>query len=139
MEKQIKKLARQLRDDGVAPERDLWPGIEKAIGQKKPKRRFDSNAWLRLGAMAATVVLLIGSGYFGGGLPESDLKTGTGKMAHNSVKVTEREPSLLQNLNQTISDLDVAMAMDPENFKLSRLSLMAHKSRANLMRIGTRR
>ncbi len=128
MDKQMKNLAGQLRREGIAPERDLWPGIEQAIDRaesgKLKSRRFDSNAWLRMVAVAATLVLLVGSGYFDGSF---------------QVSRQDHQVSLLQTLNNTISDLDEAMALDPENLKLTRLSLMTHKSRANLLRVGARR
>lgn len=44
--------ARQLVT-GIAPERDLWPGIEEAITAPKPRR------WTPMFAQAAAVVLLV--------------------------------------------------------------------------------
>ncbi len=138
MDQQMKKLARMLQRDGISPDRDLWPEIEQAIDRanpgKRPRRLFDANAWFRLAAVAATLILLVGSGYFAGTSP------GSGQ-ANNLVLTENNEDgnSLLQCLNNTISDLDEAMALDPENIKLTRLSLMTHKSRANLLRVGTRR
>ena len=135
MDKQVKHLARQLRREGCPPQRDLWPEIEQAIdlveSGRVSKRRFDPNAWYRLAAVAATLILLVGSGYFGGNTPGPEQK--------NLAANTEDGSSLLQRLNHTISDLDKAMALDPDNIKLTRLSLMTHKSRAHLLRVGTRR
>lgn len=128
MDNHMKKLARQLQREGIAPERDLWPGIEKALDQPgpavKPGKQADGHAWFRMVAVAATLVLLVGSGYFGGVPKKSE---------------QGQQVPLLQSLNNTISDLDAAMAQDPDNIKLTRLSLMTHKSRANLLRVGTRR
>ncbi len=139
MEKQFKKLGRELQEQGIAPERDLWPGIEKAISQEAPRRSFGLNAWLRLGAMAASVLLLVGSGYFGSGSTIGHQRDETGRLAGWTVSDHSQDSTLLYSLNQEILDLDTAMARDPENIKLSRLSLLAHKSRAHLMRAGIHR
>ena len=146
MDKQVKNLAGQLRREGISPERDLWPGIQEAIDQakpgKRPRRPFDANAWYRLAAVAATLILLVGSGYFGA-VPSGPSLENQVAMTENSedgpTLIKDSDPSLLQRLNHTISDLDAAMALDPDNIKLTRLSLMTHKSRANLLRVGTRR
>ena len=34
-ETQLKRLAGQMRDTGIAPDRDLWPGISSAIDSRK--------------------------------------------------------------------------------------------------------
>ncbi len=128
MDKQVQNLAKQLAREGISPDRDLWPGIDRAISRAEQKssgrKSFDSNAWLRMAAVAATLILLVGSGYFSQG---------------SQYVRQDQQSSLLQTLNHTISDLDAAMAMDPENINLTRLSMMTHKSRAHLLRAGTRR
>lgn len=143
MDKQMKHLAQQLRREGTSPERDLWPEIEHAIDQTearvRPGRALGANAWYRMAAVAATLILLVGSGYFGGKASnprQENLAANTEDVRHQA---SQPGGSLLQRLNNTISDLDRAMALDPDNIKLSRLSLMTHKSRANLLRVGTRR
>jgi len=137
MDKQMKNLAAQIRRQGIAPERDLWQGIDRAIDQMESEKRsggrFQRNAWYRMFAVAATLILLLGSGYFGGLSPNDQVALTA------EAEVDGNNSSLLQSLNQTISDLDKAMALDPENIKLTRLSLMTHKSRADLLRVGTRR
>ncbi len=146
MDKQMKNLASQLRRDGIAPERDLWPGINKAIDQAQPglkkPRRFDANAWYRMAAVAATLILLVGSGYFTGVSPGPEKGHKVAMIDERDTdiqQVSDQGSTLLQRLNNTISALDKAMALDPDNIKLTRLSLMTHKSRANLLRVGTRR
>ena len=146
MDKQVKNLAGQLRREGISPERDLWPGIQEAIEQakpgKRPKRPFDANAWYRLAAVAATLILLVGSGYFGGAPsgPSLENQVAMTEIYEDGPKlINDSAPTLLQRLNNTISDLEAAMALDPDNIKLTRLSLMTHKSRANLLRVGARR
>ncbi|HEX2139121.1 MAG TPA: hypothetical protein VHG33_05355, partial [Woeseiaceae bacterium] len=49
------RAARQL-PQGIAPQRDLWPGIERAISAP-PSRTWD---WNRITAQAAAVLLLVG-------------------------------------------------------------------------------
>ncbi len=158
MDKQVNKLARQLRDEGVAPDRNLLPGILESIGDQEcrigPEQRvrvlppnqsrrfFDAAAGWRLAAVAATLVLLFGSGYFRSiyqdPASESDLV-----MEEESTEMVSPQgnanKSLLRGLNHTISDLASAQALDPDNLKLTRLSLLVHRSRANLLRVGTRR
>lgn len=140
MDKQVKNLARQLGREGIAPERDLWPGIEKAIdgGSARPQNRSSASAWYRLAAVAATLVLLVGSGYFGGISPGTN-PANHAALTNISEDGSHQDTSLLESLNNTISALDKAMAIDPDNIKLTRLSLMTHMSRANLLRVGTRR
>ena len=137
MDKQVEHLAAELKQKGIAPERDLWPEIDQAIDKlektEKSGWRFPTKAWYRMAAVAATLALLLGSGYFSNPSPKQQVAQITG------VEVEDNNSSLLHSLNQTISDLDKAMALDPDNIKLTRLSLMTHKSRANLMRVGTRR
>lgn len=50
------RAARQL-PRGIAPQRDLWPGIERGIAAPAPSRGWD---WNRIAAQAAAVVLLVG-------------------------------------------------------------------------------
>ena len=158
MDKQVNKLARQLRDEGVAPERDLLPGILESIGDQEcrtgpesrvrvmppnqSRRFFDAAAGWRLAAVAATLVLLFGSGYFRsisqGPSNESNLAMNEESTEMVSPQASGNK-SLLRGLNQTISELASAQALDPDNLKLTRLSLLVHRSRANLLRVGTRR
>lgn len=53
---ELTALARRL-PAGIAPARDLWPGIESAIRERRRQRRF---GWNRVLAQAAAVVLLVG-------------------------------------------------------------------------------
>ncbi len=162
MDKQINKLARQLRDDGVAPERDLLPGIWESIGDARPegefqsgsafsvestsRRNFNSAAGWRMAAVAATLILLFGSGYFQSHSPgrfnSQNLTLNENQhTVGNSIdsSIEDLDKLLLRSLNKSISDLARAQALDPDNLKLTRLSLLTHKSRANFLRAGSRR
>ena len=48
--------ARQLQTE-IRPQRDLWPGIERAITEPAPQR----SRWTPMFAQAAAVLLLVGS------------------------------------------------------------------------------
>lgn len=52
----VMRAARALPQE-IAPERDLWPGIEAAIAARRARRGWQ---WNRLLAQAAAVVLLVG-------------------------------------------------------------------------------
>ena len=52
----LDQAARQLATE-VAPQRDLWPDIEKAITEPRPQR----SRWTPMFAQAAAVVLLVGA------------------------------------------------------------------------------
>lgn len=56
---ELTALARRL-PAGIAPGRDLWPGIEAAIAGGAAPRRSGRHGWNRLLAQAAAVVVLIG-------------------------------------------------------------------------------
>lgn len=53
----LDRAARELRQE-IAPERDLWPGIEKVVGEAIAPRR---SRWTPILAQAAAVVLLVGA------------------------------------------------------------------------------
>ena len=55
MDGRLIAAARRLQTD-IAPDRDLWPGIEAAIGENRQKRRYPA-----MFAQAAAVVLLVGA------------------------------------------------------------------------------
>lgn len=137
MDTQLKKLARQLRDEGIAPERDLLPAIWRAIDRQEAPaapggtwlRRFGSN-W-QLAAVAATLVVLVGVGYLRPVVSDPGPKAELAAWDR-----TDR--ALLRDVNQSISDLAAAQAQEPDNLNLTRLSLLAHRSRSNLLRLGTR-
>lgn len=56
---ELTALARKL-PAGIAPGRDLWPGIEAAIAGGATRRAGSRTGWNRLLAQAAAVVLLVG-------------------------------------------------------------------------------
>lgn len=137
MDRQIERLAARMRDEGVNPPRDLWPDIEARLEDRPASGRFrHRDRWWRLAAVAAALILLVGSGYFTGG--EESLPPGAEVAA---VAAPERAEggSLLQMMNDTIGELEKAQALAPENMKLSRLTVLAHQGRAELLRAATLR
>ena len=55
-EDKLTTAARQLATE-IRPQRDLWPGIERAIIEPAPRR----SRWTPMWAQAAAIVLLIGA------------------------------------------------------------------------------
>ena len=133
-DKQLERLAGQMRDTGITPDRDLWPGIEAAIdreeqgtGHRASHRK--SGKWLRFAAMAAVLTLMLGAGWFG-----IHSITGDAFLPDIADQSREAPPSGLAVINQALDELTLALADDPENRNLSHLVLMVHKTRGNLLR-----
>lgn len=161
LDRQLDGLARQLRDKGVRPERDLWPDIDRAIDRAEVidgtarSRRSNPLAGWRIVALAASVLLLLGVGLvqMGGlrnGLPDgsNDYRaeiTGptpadSPEFAAAGLAGSEDDAAAgKQIIDQALRDLNQALADDPNNARLSRLILMIHTSRGNLIRNTTRR
>lgn len=134
---QLDRLAGTLRDEGIAPERDLWPGIDAAITRREQAGRARRGLpwWGWAAAAAATVVLALGLGLAtnrsGGGEPSPDrAPTPVAAMVSEAPVVTGG----MESLDQALEQLQAALAADPENLSLSRLVLMVHKSRGELLR-----
>ncbi len=134
-DRQLERLAGQLRDTGTAPDRDLWPDIEAAIdqaeqgpGHRTPRLKRGSRL-LRFAAMAAALTLMLGAGWVG-------IRTITEDAARPDIAGLSEvaPPSGLAVINQALDELNLALADDPENRNLSHLVLMVHKTRGNLMR-----
>jgi anti-sigma-K factor RskA len=131
MDRQVAQLAARLRDQGVAPDRDLWPDIDAALDKVeqqplRPRRRTEGRLW-RMVALAATLALAVGLGYVGTQGPDgqpADLAVNAGA-------------SSLEKLDHTLGELNQALSLDPENRNLSRLVLLVHRSRADILRHNT--
>ena len=144
LDRQIDRLTSSLREEGTAPERDLWPGIDEAISRTEQnsihRRRSTGIGTWRIAALAATVALAIGLGYVGttGDKSPEAYRAGTDSemdLAYNvAAPADPAAPSVLQRLDRNLNDLNEALNMDPENRNLSRLVLLVHKSRATVMK-----
>lgn len=130
-DRQLQRLAGQMRDTGVAPNRDLWPDIDAAIDQEESRsrnqRRRPANPW-RLAAVAAALVLMLAAGWVGIG-------SITGESVIPGVAdESGQQESGLAVIDRALDELNLALADDPENRSLSQLVLMVHKTRGSLMR-----
>ena len=132
-DKQLERLAGQMRDTGIAPDRDLWPGIQAAIDQADMApvsgvSRPGKGSWLRFTAMAAALTLMLAAGWVG-------VSTITSEVSLPDLAVeSETSNSGLAVIDQALDELVLALADDPENRNLSHLVLMVHKTRGTLLR-----
>jgi hypothetical protein len=131
-DRQLRRLAGQLRDTGTSPERDLWPDINTAIDRQEDVRsrenRHRGRNWLRMTAVAAALVLMLAAGWAG-------IRSITDQFdATDVVLAPEALPSGMDVIDKALDELTLALADDPENKNLSQLVLMVHKTRGNLLR-----
>ncbi len=132
-DKQLERLAGQMRDTGVAPDRDLWPDIEAAIDREEQgagsrASRRKTGKWLRFAAMAAALTLMLAAGWAG-----IRSINGDGTLSDVARRI-ENPASGLAVIDKALDELTLALADDPENRNLSHLVLMVHKTRGNLLR-----
>lgn len=132
-DKQLQRLAGQLRDTGIAPDRDLWPDINAAIDaeesktESRPTGRSAAGYW-RLAGVAAALVLMLTAGWVGIGSITDE--AALPHVADDS----GGQAGGLAVLNKALDELNLALADDPDNRSLSQLVLMVHKTRGNLLR-----
>lgn len=132
-DKQLKRLAGQLRDTGIAPDRDLWPEIQAAMDQADAEpvpqvSRPKKGSWLRFTAVAAALTLMLAAGWVG-------VRSITSEVSLPDLVVeSDSATSGLAVIDQALDELVLALVDDPENRNLSHLVLMVHKTRGNLLR-----
>jgi hypothetical protein len=164
------RAAREL-PRGIAPSRDLWPGIEREITAPAPSRRWD---WSRIAAQAAAVVMLVGgssavtwvvleegqpgvetaattpplefemvAGSFGGRyhLGPEFIDARNGLAAGLDAKLKQLPPETRQAIEKNIADIrgaisemNRALANQPDNALLQDLLLGAYREELSLMR-----
>ena len=137
-DKQLERLAGQMRDTGTSPDRDLWPDINAAIDREEPRSahrapRRKRGSWLRPAAVAAALTLMLAAGWVGINSITGDAITadvGSPGIVGESV-IPARG---LAVIDKALDELTLALADDPENRNLSHLVLMVHKTRGNLLR-----
>ena len=136
----LAKLAARLREEGQAPRRDLWPGIEAAIAAGESRRldagrrRPDPVRW----AVAAAVALLVVVG--GWRLVHEPGAPGiepapTARLA----AVTAPDPMVVDDgglpaIDAALDEVNAALRDDPENRSLTNLAVMLHRSRGRVLR-----
>jgi len=139
LDPRLEPLAQRMRETGRAPERDLWPGIEEAIVRReragdRPRRAV----WWRFAAAAAALALLV--------LGARDFRVhreDTAPGGETAPVVAEATPAPATDtldertaIEQALAELGTAMAADPDNPHLSRLALMVHRSRGEMLQRG---
>jgi hypothetical protein len=141
---QIHRLTPDLREKGIAPGEDLWPGIEAAMERaegERPSVRPNSGGRIwRLAAVAASLALILGLGHVGTMDTSSHLAqapSGPPQMASAEFFPVSDSRSELRKLDHTLGELNQALSQDPDNRNLSRLVLLVHRSRADLLRHNT--
>jgi hypothetical protein len=141
-DRQLDRLAGQLREDGMPPERDLWPDIDAEISRREAsgRRRQRAVPWWRLAAAAAAVIALgfgsrallnVGEGTQPEQLAQAELTAPAAETAPGGLA------GGMQTVDHALDELEAALAADPENRSLSRLVLMVHRTRGELLRRTT--
>ena len=147
LDRQLTQLAGQLREQGQAPGRDLWPGIEsriEAVEQADARTRtsgghgrsaaqgtsWGANLW-RVGSLAAVLALMVGFGYVG--LNSDALDPGVA-MGTDAADGGVAQMSVLRRLDNTLQELNAALEADPDNSRLGKLVILVHRSRTEVLR-----
>jgi hypothetical protein len=160
LDRQVSALAARLRDEGVAPERDLWPDISRALDAAgAPGRAVGRRTAARSGslwaaaALAACVLVAVGAGLTGvrpgsdpvARSPEVPAADGNRRKRWAGVGADVRTGGHapgLRAVEAALDELQAALVLSPDDPDLSRLVLMIHHSRGRLLRLqadgGTR-
>jgi hypothetical protein len=129
------RLGRRMRDGGVPPERDLLPEINAAIDREEARRSVrppDRVPWPRLMAVAAALTVVLVSAWTAVYRDE----TGLGPLPGPQLAAREEtDPGDggMDVIDRALDELNRALATDPENRNLSRLVLMIHQKRGDLL------
>lgn len=153
-DRQAGALAVRLREDGVAPARDLWPELSAALDAAgdpsagaRAGRRGARPAWPQWSqaALAAGVVLAIGLGLTARGpAPGGSAAVPNAGPAAVSTPVPETSADAspvaaaregLRAVAQALAEVEAALTQSPDDPDLSRLVLMIHHSRGRLLRL----
>jgi hypothetical protein len=136
-DRQLDRLAGQMRDTGVAPDRDLWPDINAAIDRVEQKARPRKSRplpgnWMRMTAVAAALTLMLTAGWVG----VQTIGKGTVPGMKGQLQAVADSGPLggLSVIDRALDELTLALADDPENKNLTHLVLMVHKTRGSLLR-----
>ena len=132
---QMDRLAADLRDQGVAPQRDLWADIDRNISAAENRLLRPAlhrrRTWPQFVATAAVVTVLLTAGWWG-------LQQRAGfTSAADPVASLEADTSVFSDMDvidQALTEVNLALALDPDNRSLTHLALMLHQSRGRMMR-----
>lgn len=145
-DRQLSAAAACLREDGVPPAHDLWPGISLALdkaeaGGARPGRRRPARRWAQA-ALAASVLLAVGLGLSGwqpGGSPGTargpQPAPGSGDQAAASPTGPAATRQGLRAVEAALDEVQAALAQSPDDPELSRLVRLIHHSRGRLLRL----
>lgn len=140
-QKHMSRLARGMRDSGVPPDRDLWPEIDATIDREERRLsvrpRDPGIPWPRLMAVAAALAVLLAAGWAGvrNDLVVPGLDEKVGPVAQ--LTAHEDKGSGMDVIDNALDELNAALSSNPEDRNLSRLVLMIHQKRGNLLRRTT--
>lgn len=129
---QLERLEAQLRERGVPPGRDLWPDIDAGIRQREQAgiRPARSTWWRAAAAAVALLVLVAGARQL--------LQTAPNDLEQVPVVATADDNPApaggMAAIERALGELGQALAADPDNPNLSRLVLMVHRTRGELLR-----
>jgi hypothetical protein len=153
-DRQVAALAGRLRDDGIAPSRDLWSGIAAGLDAAGPAAGVRSgrdrtparsrSSWPQA-ALAAGIVLAIGLGLTPRGPTPGDTASRQRGEASAGAPGSEMPSAAatpanaardgLRALAQALDHVEAALAQSPDDPDLSRLVLLIHNSRGRLLRL----
>ncbi len=131
---QLDRLAAQLREEGIPPERDLWPDIDAAISRREGRgfARRTPPWWRLVAAVAALVIIAVG---IGTRVPDRGGPSEASLPVYDLAQETS-QPTVqvgMAAIDRALVQLEKSLAADPDNLSLSRLVLMVHKTRSELL------
>lgn len=146
--RQVAVAAARLRQEGVPPAHDLWPGISQALdaaaaeagGDHRPRPFRPARQW-PAAALAASVLLAIGLGLSGwrDTMPVAGGPQAAAPAASRATTGAPRDTGAtrdgLRVVGDALDELQAALAQAPDDPDLSRLVLMIHHSRGRLLRL----
>jgi len=133
-EQRLAKIALSLRDEGLAPERDLWSDIDAAItvaeqNQIRPVVQRRSPVWPKFAALAAAIGLVV-VGWWG-----SHANLGEAQFEEKQIAQSEIN---LEAIDQALSEVNRALAESPEDASLTRMARKLYLSRGRVLRENAR-
>ncbi|MFT5316681.1 MAG: hypothetical protein ACI9UK_002527 [Candidatus Krumholzibacteriia bacterium] len=133
-DKRLAKTARSLSNQGMAPERDLWPDIDSAItaaeqNQIRPMASRRSPVWPRFAALAAAIGLVV-LGWWGShsDIGEANLET----------REVAQIKTHLEVIDDALAEVNQALAESPDDPNLTRMARKLYMSRGQALRENAR-
>ncbi|MBU77782.1 MAG: hypothetical protein CMK63_12405 [Pseudoalteromonadaceae bacterium] len=129
----------------ISPDKDLWPGIERAIAEPQtPQIEKPTHGWNKLAAVAAcciaallTVQLFVGQGESNSMMAMSDYFT---KQKQGLLVQYQNQPALTDNWQQQLKELEEAesaikqaLENEPENSALLQMLSQVYQQQLDLI------